>query len=152
MATHRWQPRLVASGRLRETGLVKSLRLLLMLCLCVAVPFSATAALLDGPASPEQSPAVAVSPHGHDHASQEHADAAGIAKASHCVAGDDGEPCPDSHCRCGCGLGLCAVAFHFQAARPELLLLVAPMRLSVGEHHAAHAEPMAGALLRPPIA
>lgn len=123
-----------------------------MLCLCVAVPFSATAALLDGPACPDESPSIAASAHDHQHLGHEHADAAGFAKAIHCDAGGDGKPCPDAHCACGCGLGLCGVAFHFQAIRLDLEALVAPLRLSIGERHGLHAEPLAGALLRPPIA
>jgi hypothetical protein len=125
---------------------MRTLRLLLTLMLCLAVPTAGWASVMSGPLCPRLHHHQETSEHVAQH---EHADHG----ADHC--GDvstHGKPCKGDHCDCGCGTGACSSsAMPLLAMQDTSLPYLADKGHLPQDRDAAVSAVRGSSPLRPPI-
>jgi len=136
---------------------MRKLRILLTLLLCLTIPLSGMASVLNGPLCPQRGEtSAAVGGGDHEH-SRLHAAAALGENAGHDHAhcGDStprGKPCSGDQCACGCGFGACSSSASLATPFSTLLAADPGSQAVVSANPVPHAGTRSTSPLRPPIA
>jgi len=136
---------------------MRKLRILLTLLLCLTVPLSGMASVLNGRLCPkrgEQSAAVADG--GHAHGRLEATATIGENPGhDHAHCGDStprGKPCSGDQCACGCGFGACSSSASLVTPFSTLLAADPGSQAVPSANPVPHAGARCTSPLRPPIA